>query len=663
MPAEAELHPLRSPAPPQPAIVLRLLAMLGGEASLPADCAKLVGLDAALVLWVMTTAAQSGHHRELPTVEQALQGLSPEGFKAYLLRQAYGLLFRRDSPLDHVQSWRLSIRCACLCERLALELTYPQPHEAYLAGLLHNFGPSIPAGWDLDHLKQARDAALADRIEAWRYPSLLPDALRYQHWPLSSLRDAASIVQILWASRSLVERNGRASQAEIEQLLGLQSERLDLLMAEAFERADSMLAHCLQADSANPDQHERTLELLDGLTRFSCLEQFRLALSSQTGDPNGVSSLARHLQEVHGLVHAIYLTLDSSHTRLIPQRLPGMAPPPALSIAVEGSDTAAAMAYQWHRPITAITVNQAEASLLDNQLARLAGREGVLAVPIGEPTPVGVLLACGYCEQLVTLGEDQDYLSKLARIAARHSPQPEKRQRAKEAAEQQGLFWQLRTRQLAHEINNPLGIIKNYLALLRVRLGGDTTLSDELRVIQEELDRIARIVEGMVSERPNTLEGGAVVDVNAMLADLARLAAAGPIQQKGLRIEQRYDHRLPPLRCHPDRLRQLLLNLLLNAMEAAPEQGFVSLETHSLVNHKLERQVEILISNTGPEMAPEVFAHLFEPVPSTKGEAHAGLGLSIVRSLASDLNATVSCRSQQGMTTFQVLLPVDQAEA
>jgi len=67
------------------------------------------------------------------------------------------------------------------------------------------------------------------------------------------------------------------------------------------------------------------------------------------------------------------------------------------------------------------------------------------------------------------------------------------------------------------------------------------------------------------------------------------------------------------------------------------------LETHRIVKHRLERQVEILVGNTGPEIAPEVLARLFEPVERTKCEAHAGLGLSIVRSLASDLHASVSC--------------------
>lgn len=662
MSEEVELHPLSSPAPAQPAIVMRLLELLGGEADLPPDCARVLGLDPALVLWVQTATAQSGRHRQLPTVEDALRGLSLQGLKSRLLHEALDLLVRRQHPSDRIQTWRQSLRCASLCEALALELSYPQPHEAYLAGLLHNLGPTPPMGWDLDHLLQERDAVLAARVEAWRYPTLLPDALRYQHWPLQAMRDAASIVQMLWASRSLVEQDGRASEQEIGQMLGIVPARLASLMATAYERAESLLDTYLDAASAISSLQERPLQLLKALTRFTLLEQLGASLAEHPGGVQDVTRLARHLQEAHGLAAPIYLVPDAPRGRLLGRPLPGMAPPPALSVLVEGSDTAAAMAFQWNRPITAITINQAGASLLDTQLARMAGLEGVLAIPIGGQTPEGVLLTCGYRGQLVNLGEDQDYLVKLGRIVGQHRRKAHG-EHAGELSEQQGLLWHLRTRQLAHEINNPLGIVKNYLALLRVKLGDDAVIADELRVIHEELDRIARIVHALVGERPDFLESAEEVDVNALLADLVKVAAAGPMQQKGVRIEQRYESGLAPLRCHPDRLRQLLLNLLINAMEAAPEQGMISLETHRVINHRLERQVEILVSNTGPEIAPEVLARLFEPVESTKGEAHAGLGLSIVRSLASDLHASVSCRSQHGVTTFQVLLPMAEGKA
>ncbi len=608
MPEDSDLHPPSSTTPAQPAILMRLMDMLGGETRLPDGCARVFGLDPSLVLWLMDTVARSQRQRQLPTLEEALRMLSLEGLKSRLLLASLDMLARRAHGTERLQVWRQALRCACLCEALARELAYPQPHEAYLAGLLHNVGPLPPAGWDLDQLLQERDAALAELVEAWHYPSLLADALRYQHWPLQSLRDAAGIVQLLWSARSLAEQDGRASETEIAQLLNLEAGRLHALMAEAYERAEGLLSEHLGGLPAISGMQEQPLLLERSLARFCLLERFATAMACRPQGVEGVSLLAAHLHEVHGLWSPICLVQDPGRRRLVGRPLPDGSPPPALSIPLEGSDAAGAMAFAWNRPILAMTVNQAGVSLLDIQLARLAGAEGVLAIPVGGETPEAVLLACGDRERLVRLGEEQDYLARLGRIAAR--PAQIRALPAGQPAE-----WHRRVRRLAHEINNPLGIVKNYLALLRVKLGGDAAIADELRVIHEELDRIARIVQDLVGERPQA-SASLPVDVNALLADLIKVAAAGPIEEKGVRIGQDFQADLPALHCDPDKLRQLLLNLLLNAMEAAPEQGEVFLETHRIVNHRRERQVEILIHNNGPEIPPEALAHLLRPWPT-----------------------------------------------
>lgn len=655
--AAEELHPLSSLAPAQPAILIRLLDLLAGEARLPAGCAEVLGQDPSLALWVMSTTACPGPAHPLPTLAEALAGIGLPALKTHLMQEALELLIRRQHASERVQAWRQSLRCAHLCESLARELAHPQPHEAYLAGLLHNLGPLPPVGWDLDQLLQERDAAMAERIEAWKCPSLLADALRYQHWPMEAMRDAAGLVQMLWAARTLVEHSGRTSEAEVAELLGMPPERLAALIPQAYGQADEVLDQSIGGAKSITTLQEQPIQLWKSLSRFASLEQFAAALREASGTEAGPATLASHLTQVCGLSCPVYFRYDAPSARLISQALPGHPPTPALSTRVEGSDTAAAMAFLWQRPILAITVNQGGgASLLDTQLARLAQREGVLAIPVGNESLRGVLVACGYRAQLADLAEDSSYLAKLGRLAA--PPDQGEASMPQTGAAEQRAPWPNRARQLAHEINNPLGIIKNYLALLRVKLGEEGGISDELRIIHEELDRIARIVNSLVTERPEAAELE-LVDVNELLSDLIKVAAPGLTQQKQVRVETSLEEALPRLRCNRDRLKQLLLNLLLNAIEATSEQGTVSLETHRLINHRLERQLEILVSNTGPDIAPEVLARLFEPVQSTKGEGHAGLGLSIVRSLATDLNATIACRSQPGRTTFQVLLPLD----
>lgn len=652
-----DLNPLAIPAHAQPALLIELLDRLGGESALPAGCIDLLRLDPALVLWVMSTSAQTSHDRQIPPLEGALQHVSLGGLKLYLAREALELLARRQLGSERTQAWRQALRCAFLCEAIARDLAYPHPHEAYLAGLIHNLGPTPPAGWDLDHLLQERDAALARRVETWGYPSLLAEALRYQHWPFQSLRDAAVIVQMLWAARSLSEQDGRAAEADIAQMLGLPQTRLSELTSGVYARVEAIVENSQIGTKTLGSLPEMPLQLHKSLSRFLLLEGYAAQRSGQDAHLAALALLAIHLREAHGLAQPIYL--EYANDRLVARPLPGYAPPPALTLPTEGSDTAAAMAFQWNRSITAITVNQSGVSLLDTQLARLSGLEGVLAIPVGGDTPVGVLLTCGYRGQLNQLNEEAAYLAKLGRLAA---PRVSAQAAATTASPaESGIAWQMRSRQLAHEINNPLGIVKNYLALLQVKLGDDPATADELRIIQEELGRIARIVQDLAGEPKAAEPSVQAVDINTLLADLARVAAAGPRVQKGVGIELRLDPALPRLHCDADKLRQLLLNLLLNAVEAAPEQTSVTVETYRLVNHRQERLAEVLVSNSGPEIAAELLAHLFEPVDSTKEGEHAGLGLAIVRDLANALGASVSCRSHAGLTTFQVLLPLNAA--
>ncbi|MDW8284446.1 MAG: HAMP domain-containing sensor histidine kinase [Myxococcales bacterium] len=481
--------------------------------------------------------------------------------------------------------------------------------------------------------------------------------MRYQHWPYAAIRDAAGLVQLLWAARALTEQDIRVGEADIAAMLGIAPERLKVLQTEAIGRAETVLQRHLGRI------RERLPERIDqALVRHLLLEDYSARLTPQTDITGAVLALGAHLHEVHGLSHPIYLAYVAPEDRLYARPLQTHAPPPLLSIPVKESGNAAARACRQRWPQITLPAQEPDASLLDAQLTRLAGRDGVLAIPIGSADPAGVLLMCGHGRQLAELRKEENYLSRLGRLAAMAAPATSSASAPAPATILSArLSCQARFRQLAHEINNPLGIISNYLGLMRVRLGQDPAMDDELRVIQEELGRIARIVQSLLIERIDTGELSEVIDLNATLADLAKVAGAGTAAHKGVRIELRLDEDLPRPRLQADKLRQLLLNLLLNAMEAAPEHSTVTVETSRVIDHLQQRRIEVLISNTGPQIAPELWSHLFEPVKSAKGGDHAGLGLAIVRDLAAQLDLAVACRSHSDQTTFQILIPVGEA--
>jgi signal transduction histidine kinase len=106
-----------------------------------------------------------------------------------------------------------------------------------------------------------------------------------------------------------------------------------------------------------------------------------------------------------------------------------------------------------------------------------------------------------------------------------------------------------------------------------------------------------------------------------------------------------------------DILKQILVNLVKNAIEALTEGGHIEIVNRGHVNRDRKLYLELVVSDNGPGLSPEVLANLFSAVRSTKDGAHHGLGLSIVHSLVKKLQGLITCRSGKNGTTFEILLP------
>jgi signal transduction histidine kinase len=109
-----------------------------------------------------------------------------------------------------------------------------------------------------------------------------------------------------------------------------------------------------------------------------------------------------------------------------------------------------------------------------------------------------------------------------------------------------------------------------------------------------------------------------------------------------------------------DLLRQILMNLLKNAVEALPAGGEIHIVDNGQVNRDGRLHAELSVRDNGAGIPAEVLSRLFSPVQSTKAGAGRGLGLSIVHSLVHKMGGAISCRSSARGTSFDVLLPLRQ---
>jgi hypothetical protein len=210
-------------------------------------------------------------------------------------------------------------------------------------------------------------------------------------------------------------------------------------------------------------------------------------------------------------------------------------------------------------------------------------------------------------------------------------------------------------------VANPLTIMRNYLNLLSDRLGADSAVQRDLGIISDEIERVARIVRGITAVEESAPPAAALelVSVNSVVSELVRMSLGTLFAPNKVNVQIDLNPDVPPLPLQKDLLKQVLFNLAKNAVEAMHAGGHLKFTTR-LADVDGQRQVEIEVADTGPGLPAAVASHLFEPVVSEKGGDHAGLGLTISRSLVERMSGHLSCTSTPQGTHFLIRLPTLQ---
>ncbi len=240
---------------------------------------------------------------------------------------------------------------------------------------------------------------------------------------------------------------------------------------------------------------------------------------------------------------------------------------------------------------------------------------------------------------------------------------------------------------LAHEVKNPLGAIKGAAQLLE-ELGqgvkdADPSTNEFLGIILEETDRLNRVVGSFLDyARPHA--GNPVpVDVNAAVRRTVQIASSQQTEDVEMRLE--LADAVPRARIDPEKLRQVLFNLLQNAVQAMDGRGRVTISTsrrsaprawltstgpasgsERVSASRLVDEaeiVEISVSDTGPGISQKVLKNLFVPFFTTK-EKGTGLGLAISQSIVQNAGGSIHVQSQAGTgTKFTITLPAAEESA
>ncbi|MFQ5870498.1 MAG: ATP-binding protein, partial [Candidatus Zixiibacteriota bacterium] len=208
---------------------------------------------------------------------------------------------------------------------------------------------------------------------------------------------------------------------------------------------------------------------------------------------------------------------------------------------------------------------------------------------------------------------------------------------------------------LAHEINNPLQAIENFISLMieKSEENSDNELREYLELSQEGIDRIAHIVKQLRDFYRPEAQTLTSVDINLLL-DKVLTFLKNQLSLHDILVQKEFDSHIPEVYASPQQLYQVFTNLILNAQEAMPGGGQLTVKT-SVEDGK----VRIAFSDTGYGIKEMDLEHLFEPFFTTKEIGKGtGLGLSVSYGIirAHDGNIEVKSRTGEG-STFTVVLP------
>jgi signal transduction histidine kinase len=210
---------------------------------------------------------------------------------------------------------------------------------------------------------------------------------------------------------------------------------------------------------------------------------------------------------------------------------------------------------------------------------------------------------------------------------------------------------------VSHEIKNPLMVIGGMAHQVERRLPGDQPAQEKLRIIQTEVKRLESFLgelrDFLRPAQPSKQE----IDLNQVIREVQALMEEA-IREKGIRLEDRLHPNQLPVEADPNQLKQVLLNLVKNALEATEDQGAI------LVSSGIDDgRVWFSVQDTGKGMSDDVQEKIFHPFYTTK-EKGTGLGLAVINKIVTDHHGDITVSSVAGSgSTFTVRLPKKAADA
>jgi signal transduction histidine kinase len=212
---------------------------------------------------------------------------------------------------------------------------------------------------------------------------------------------------------------------------------------------------------------------------------------------------------------------------------------------------------------------------------------------------------------------------------------------------------------VAHEINNPLGVILCHLDLVK----GEANLTDEakedLKIIEKHVDNCRNIISDLLRFARQTKPSLTLASINELILEVVSMAS-NQMEMLSIQVETLLDETVPLIPLDIDRIRQVILNLLLNGAQAIEGSGKIEFRTRY---DQQSQRVEIMVSDSGIGIPADLHGKIFDPFFTTKPPGKGtGLGLSVSHSIIQEHGGTINVESEAGTegTRFTITLPAEE---
>jgi signal transduction histidine kinase/HD-like signal output (HDOD) protein len=711
------------PLPSLPHILVKLIDVCDDEDIPISMVAPLVAQDTSLSVTVLrlVNSTYFGLNRTFSNLGQAVVYLGASTIKNLAVTASVEQVFKglgNGKSFRIGEFWYHSLLCATLGKRIAKAANYTNVEEAYLSGLLHNIGhlllfANFPEESALIRAEQAKGAECCAEeelqigithceagfrlLKEWKIGPFIADTALYHHGSVEQIQEGFPLVKIIYLANQISELEEAKLYLAYRQgrdLLGLdRAQMLEIVEGakeEVIEIAQELDVNIKIPKAAVPvvpkngKQHRflhkegskdessaflgKNQELARQIKKDSLLTGFLKKLIQTEGENSTLAATEEIIRILFACKTVFFLLYDSDTKRLMGHTSTENSCRELvqdLILPVENSTSTVLRALTENRIQTFFQGEEQSTNLADVQLFNVINGKGIMYLPmLVKQEQVGVIVLNVPEENKKDVSRHHKQLQLIADQTAisLHLDNMKQKEAHKLQVERMATAT-LAARKIVHEVNNPLGIMSNYLKLLEIKLPDNTEVQQELQILGEEITRVSTIIGQLSDLTTSAVQQVEKVNVNELINSLIGILDVSLLASADIKVLFSPDPLLVEFVTEKDTLKQIIINLVKNSAEAIESDGSITITTKSKVGKNGSGRAIITLSDDGPGIPEEIQEKLFAPFMTTKEQGHSGLGLSIVHKAVHDLGGTIECESSREKGThFTISLPFNRPE-